>query len=476
MSMSISDEELTQLSATEIGIGLRAQTWSARDIVEAHLERIEKVNPLINAIVTLTPELALEQAATVDQLVKTGKPIGLLAGVPIAYKDTHDVAGVRTTYGSPIFADHVPATSELQVQRIADAGAICLGKTNVPEFAAGANTFNSVFGETRNPYDTSLSAGGSTGGGAAAVAARLMPISDGSDMAGSIRIPSAFNNIIGLRPTPGCVPTFPNDAPWSPLAVQGPLARTVDDIALMMKVMSGQDLRAPLSYSLPNDYWNFQRRKNLKGMRIAYSTDFGGLCEVDAEITKAVLDTVEVMRNLGADVVEALPDFSGAEKVFKYWRAWEFVQAFGDFYRERRSDLKSAIVHNIELGFGLTIEDLGEASKLHSQLHHNTFGFFTEFDALIVPATPVLPFDVTLEYPHTPRDGDYPSYLEWMSTCYLVTAAGNPSLAMPASLSSTGLPRGIQIVGQHKNDAHVLSIGYALEQATHFVSKNAPHI
>jgi amidase len=272
------------------------------------------------------------------------------------------------------------------------------------------------------------------------------------------------------------VPTFPNDAPWSPLAVQGPLARTIEDIALMMKVMSGQDLRVPLSYPIDMSVWDFEKRHNLNGLRIAYSTDFGGLCDVSAEMQDAVRETAEAMRSLGATVVEAIPDFGNAETVFKNWRAWEFVQGFGAFYKEHRSDLKQAIQSNVEFGLALTIQELAETSTLHSQLHLNTFDFFTKFDALILPSTPVVPFAVELEYPPMPNGLDYPSYLEWMSTCYLVTAAGNPSLAIPASLNSAGLPRGIQLVGQHKNDAGLLSIGYAFEQATGYVTKHPPKI
>src|SRR5690242_20192964 len=303
---------------------LRARELSARELLDAHLDRIERFDPSVNAVVTLDAAGARAAADAADAALAAGEPLGPLHGLPVAHKDTHATGGMRTTWGSPLYSRTVPTRDELVVARLRAAGAVRVGKTNVPEFAAGSHTVNPVFGATHNPYRHGLSAGGSSGGAAAALAAGLVPVAEGSDMGGSLRNPAAFCNVVGLRPTPGRVPSWPAPFAWSQLSVPGPMGRTVADVALQLSAMAGPDLRVPISLEAPGSVFAPPLDADLTGMRVAWTPDLGGRVTVDPAITDVLTATIGAFRDLGAEVDEDCPDLSDADEVFATERAWVY--------------------------------------------------------------------------------------------------------------------------------------------------------
>ncbi|MFD8572320.1 amidase [Streptomyces sp. NPDC059639] len=460
-------DALCALDAVELAARLRRRELSAREVVAAHLDRIERVNPALNAIVTLDAEGAARAAARADERAASGDELGPLHGLPIAFKDTHLTRGMRTTHGSPLFADHVPDEDELLVQRIESAGAIRVGKTNVPEFAAGSHTFNTVFGATRNPYDTTRSAGGSSGGAAAALAARLTPIADGSDMGGSLRNPASFCNVVGLRPTPGRVPALPSGDVWETLAVAGPMGRTVADTALLLSVMAGPDPRSPLSLEVPDPAaYRAPLERDLTGLRVAYAPDLGGRVPVDPEVRAVVDRQAAVFADLGCRVAEDCPDLDGAEHAFRTLRAHAFHQGFGPLLDAHRDSLKSSLVQNIEEGVRLTGADLARARGELTRLHLAAVDFFGRYDVLIAPVSQVVPFAVESEYPEIVDGQPQHTYLDWMRSAYLLSALGAPALSVPAGFTPSGLPVGLQIVAAPRAERFVLEVGAAYEAAT----------
>ncbi|MFG2650483.1 amidase [Streptomyces sp. NPDC048436] len=472
--MSPETTELVHLTARELAAGLRARELSTREVVQAHLDRIEQVNGAVNAVVTLAAERALDEARTADDRAARGGPLGPLHGLPVAHKDTHDTRGIRTTYGTPLLADNIPDRDELIVERIRGAGAITIGKTNVPEFAAGSHTFNPVFGATRNPYDLSRSAGGSSGGAAAALACGMHALADGSDMGGSLRNPASFCNVVGLRPSPGRVPSWPETAPWSTMAVQGPMARTVADTALLLSVIAGPDPRSPIALETPGSAFGGSLERDLTGLRIAWSPDLGGAVPVDREVTDVLAPAVRVFADLGCAVEEACPDLSGADDVFRTFRAWQFHLGLGALLDTAADRMKPSLVDNVRQGSALSGVDLERATVLHGELFHRVREFFERYDALILPASQVAPFPVELEYPGEVDGVPMESYLDWMRSAYLVSATGSPALSVPAGFTPEGLPVGLQIVGPHRCDLRVLEIGHAFEQATRHGGRRPP--
>ena len=453
-------------TATELVAALRRRDVSAREVVTAHLEQIERVNPSVNAIVTLVADRALEEAAEADRRLVRGDEPGPLHGLPVAHKDLHNTAGIRTTYGSPMFADHIPGRDHLVVERLRAAGAITIGKTNVPELGMGSHTVNPVFGATRNPYDLSRSAGGSSGGAGAALASGMQPIADGSDTGGSLRNPASFNNVVGLRPSPGRVPSWPDKAPWGQLSVKGPMARTVTDVALTLSVLAGPDPRSPLALETPGSAFATGLDSDVRGLRVAWSPDLGGTVPVDAEVRDVLRGAVEVFAGLGCEVEEACPDLSGADEAFLVQRAWQMELAYGRLLDAHRSRMSPDVVWNIEAGRKLTGPDLGRAHRLHAELFHRTRRFFESYDLLLLPVSQVAPFDVELAHPTSVDGVEMETYLDWMRSAYLITMTGCPALSVPAGFTPTGLPVGAQLVGPHRQDLAVLRAGYAFEQAT----------
>jgi amidase len=467
--------------ATELAARIRRRELSAREVVQAHLDRIEQVNPQLNAIVTVDPEGALAAARAADDRLARGLPIGPLHGLPIAFKDTHPTRGMRTTFGSPLFADHVPDEDELLVERIQAAGAIRIGKTNVPEFAAGSHTFNPVFGATRNPYDRTRSPGGSSGGAAAALAAGMQPLADGSDMGGSLRNPASFCNVVGFRPTPGRVPAFPSTHVWETLSVPGPMARTVTDVALLLSVMAGPDPRVPTSLEAPGETFRTLPEGDLTGLRIAWAPDLGGAVDVDPEVLAVLEPQLKVFEELGARVEHACPNLRAAEEVFRVLRAHEFDLGLGATLDAHRDALKPSLVWNIQEGRRLSGTDVARATAARTRLHLDALRFFDRYDLLLAPVSQVLPFPVEWEYPATVAGKPQHTYLDWMRSAYFVSVLGTPALSVPAGFadasgvdgssaegsSSAGcLPVGMQLVGPPRADLAVLRAGHAYQSAT----------
>jgi amidase len=466
--------DLCACSAGTLARLIRDGEVSAAEVTRAHLERIERVNPGVNAVVTLVAEQAVAAAGAADRRRASGAALPPLHGVPILHKDTHVTAGIRTTLGSPILADNVPDVDELIIARLRAAGTIALGKTNVPEFAAGSHTFNPLFGLTRNPYDPTRSAGGSSGGAAVALATGMCPIADGSDFGGSLRNPAAFCNVLGLRPTIGRVPTHPDPLPWHNLSVGGPMARTVDDLALMLSVIAGLDPRVPLSLDEPGGSFAAVPELDPRALRIAIAADFGSALPVDPEIVAAVEAAGTVFAGLGAAVEPALPDLRGAEKAFLIRRAWLFAANLGPVVDVHGDRVKATVRWNVEQGRALSTADLARAESLLASLYERTAAFFGRYDALLVPTTQVLPFDAELEYPTRIGDRELGSYLEWMRSCCDITATGAPALSVPAGFSERGLPIGLQIVGPHRGEAALLGVAKLFESATGHAARRPP--
>jgi amidase len=466
--VTTTDDDLCTRPATELAAMVLAREVSARELLEAHLARIERVNPAVNAVVTLDAEGARAAADAADAALAAGEPVGPLHGLPVAHKDTHATGGMRTTWGSPLHTDTVPLRDELVVARLRAAGAIRVGKTNVPEFAAGSHTFNPVFGVTHNPYRHGLSAGGSSGGAAAALAAGLVPLAEGSDMGGSLRNPAGFCNVVGLRPTPGRVPTWPAPMGWSQLSVQGPMGRTVADVALQLSVLAGPDPRVPIALEEPGAGFAAPLPDRLDGLRVAWAPDLGGRVTVDPAITAALTASLGVFSDLGAVVEEACPDLDGADEVFGTLRAWLFESSFGELGRRHPDKVKESIRWNASLGAKLTGPDLARAEIAHTKLYEKVVEFFGRYDVLLAPTTQVLPFPVELEYPTEIAGVHQENYLEWMRSCTVVSATGCPALSVPGGFTGDGLPVGLQVIGPPRADRRVLEVGHAFEQATRF--------
>jgi amidase len=467
-------DDLCFRPATELAAMLRGRDISARELLDAHLDRIERVNPGLNAVVTLAAEEARATADAADAALAAGEDVGPLHGLPVALKDTHATGGMRTTWGSPLHTDTVPLRDELIVARYKAAGAVRVGKTNVPEFAAGSHTFNTVFGATHNPYRQGLSAGGSSGGAAAALAAGFVPLADGSDMGGSLRNPAGFCNVVGFRTTPGRVPTWPAALGWSQLSVQGPMGRTVADVALQLSVVAGPDPRVPISLSDDAAGFAAPLPERLDGLRVAWAPDLGGRVTVDPAITAVLASTVGVFEGLGASVDEACPDLSGADDVFGTLRAWIFDTNYSDLARRHPDKIKESIRWNAEMGAKLTGADLARAELAHTKLYERMVAFFERYDILLAPTTQVLPFPVELEYPTEIGGVPQDNYLEWMRSCTIVSATGCPALSVPGGFTPDGLPVGLQVIGAPRADRRVLEAGHAFEQATRFGERRPP--
>ena len=465
--------EICGWTATEMARRIRDREVSCLEVMEAHLQQIEQVNPTVNAIITLLPERALEGAREADAAIARGDDLGPLHGLPIAHKDLVPTKGIRTTYGSPIYANEIPNEDGLIVERLREGGAITIGKTNVPEFGAGSQTFNEVFGATLNPYDTTRTCGGSSGGAAVALACRMLPIADGSDTGGSLRNPANFCNVVGFRNSPGRVPVWPSDIGWFPISVQGAMGRTVEDVALQLSAIAGPDDRQPISIAEPASVFAAPLERDFQGVKIAWSPDFGDL-PVDAQVSSAIEAQRGTFEGLGCVVEDALPDFRDADEVFKAWRAWRFASTYEPLLESHRDQLKDTIIWNAEEGLKLTGRDLSRAEIKRTSLYHRVREFMQEYEYLILPVNQVPPFDVNTPYIKEINGVAMETYIDWMKSCYYVTATGLPAISVPCGFTSEGLPVGVQIVGRHQQDVGVLQLAYAFQQATRFVDQRPP--
>jgi amidase len=458
-------DELNFMTARELVRRIQNREVSAVEVLLAHLEQIDRVNPVVNAIVTLLPERARAAARAADAALARGDDVGPLHGLPIAHKDTLATKGIRTTQGSPIYVDAVPEENALIVERIQRAGAIPIGKTNVPEFGAGSQTFNTVFGTTLNPYDLSKTPGGSSGGAAAALAAGMHPIADGSDLGGSLRNPGGYCNVVGFRPSPGRVPNINTNSAWFDMTVNGPLARTVGDVALMMSVIAGPDLRSPITLEDPGAIFARPLGRDFQGTRVAWSRDLGGL-PVDPHTTAVLESQRGVFADLGIDLVEAEPDLSGADEVFHIFRAWDFELSYGDLLDNHRDQLKDTVIWNVEQGLAVTGPEISRAARVRSEIYRRVHDFFGEYEFLLLPVSQVPPFPADIPYPIEINGTPMATYIEWMRTCSRITVTGHPAISVPAGLTPEGLPVGLQIVGRARDDWGVLQLAHAFESAT----------
>jgi amidase len=463
---------LCLLSAVDQARALRDGTCSARELVTAHLERIERIDPLVNAIVTRTPERALAAADEADRLRAWGGDLPKLHGLPIAHKDLQDTAGVRTTYGSPSYREHVPLADSLQVERLRTAGAIMVGKTNTPEWGAGSHTFNPVFGATRNAWDASRSAGGSSGGGAVALACRMIPIADGSDLGGSLRNPPAWSGVLGLRPTPGLEPRGPSEAPWIPFAVEGPMARTAADLALLLGAMAGRHARDPLSARAARVDVTAPFA-DVSGRRVAWSPSLGGLPVVRA-VRDSLAEALPLLAAAGLDVSEDEPVLSGADEVFETWRAFLSATGLGDEYDARGGAMKATVRAEVERGRALTSSALSRATRLQAELAERMRVFFERYDYLACPVTQVEPFAIEQEYPAEVDGHAMGSYIEWMRSNSRISATLCPAISVPVGFSSSDLPVGLQLVASPFRERALLEAAHALESRTRLADRLPP--
>jgi amidase len=451
-------------TAREMLAAIRGREISARELLDLHLTRIRARNPQLNAIVSLDEERARSGAAAADEATARGDELGPLHGLPFAFKDSHDVAGWRTTYGSPLFADHVPESDELMVERIRGAGVVPIGKTNTPEFAAGSHTFNPVFGTTRNPVDPSRSAGGSSGGAACALRAGMVALADGSDMGGSLRNPASFCGVVGLRPSLGRVPSWPTENLWETTDTSGPLARNVLDLALLLSVIAGPDARVPTALGDPG--WEFldPRPADPARLRVALSPDLGGLLEVDTEVRRVVEEAGTAFAGVGAAVEPAYPDLAEAEDTFRTLRAWLFQARLGALLAAHPDSFKSSLAENIRAGEHLTGADIARAYRQRTALSERMRVFFGSYDVLVMPTSQVPPFPADQEYPKEINGRPMATYLDWMRSAYLITVTGCPAISLPAGQSTDGLPVGVQLVAPFGADRRLLEVAAAFEQ------------
>ncbi len=464
--------ELIERTAYDIVSLLKERTISPVDVVNASIGRINEVEHNINALPTLCFEQALEKAQALEKQNPFGQSDdrGWLGGLPISVKDLTETAGVRTTFGSPIYQDYIPAESDILVKKLEYRGAIMMGKSNTPEFGAGASTFNDVFGITRNPWDTSKSVAGSSGGACASVASGEVWLATGSDLGGSLRTPASFNSVVGLRPGPGRIARNRTLDPFSCMHVQGPIARNCRDTALFLDVMAGIHPADPLSYPAPqNPYMNFIDNP-IKPRRIGYSPDLG-ITIVDPEVEQICRTAVQQFETIGIQVEQSSPNFSGSIESFDALRGASFVANLVNEYKKHEHLLKPEVVWNIEKGLKLTADDIGRAQRTQAKIFNSTVRFFDQFDLLVCPCAIAPPFDAELRFLESLGEHTFDTYYEWIAITFALTLTTCPVLAVPVGFTSEGLPVGIQIVGPPRDEGLLLSAGHLLEQLTGIAQK-----
>lgn len=457
-------------SAVEMAQLIRRKKLSAREALAEHLKQIDRVNPKVNAIVTLVPEMAAAAAAKADEMQARNEPLGPLHGLPVAHKDLFDTRGIRTTYGSLLFKDHVPTEDSIIVERMRSAGAIMVGKTNTPEFGAGSQTFNTVFGATRNPYDLSKTCGGSSGGAAVALACGMVPVASGSDEGGSLRNPAAFCNVVGFRPSIGRVPSPTAHLGWATLSTAGCLGRSTADLALAFSTIAGPDPNTPLAIGEPGSLFARPLDRSFKGVRVAWFHDLGGV-PFDPRVRSVVDAHRATFESLGCIVEQSEPDFSPAEVAFRTLRAWISAAAFHKMLQQHPNAFKGTLKSEIEQGMNLSGQNIADAEVAHTLLWRRFQAFLGQHEYFILPTTQLPPFDVNTPYPTEIAGVHFDNYIDWMKSCWYISATGNPAISVPAGFTPEGLPVGLQIVGRDKQDFSVLQLAHAFEQATDFGRK-----
>jgi amidase len=455
----------------------RLRKTSPLEVMQAVLARIAELNPRLNAYVTVVSDAALEAARRATRRLRAGAELPPLHGVPVSIKDLTATQGIRTTCGSKIYAEHVPTEDALVVERLKAAGAIVVGKTNTPEFGAGANTFNALFGATRNPWNPALTCGGSSGGAAVALAAGMGPIAQGTDLGGSVRIPAAFCGVVGFRTTPGLVPVHPREMAWDSLSVTGPMARTVADTALMLSVIAGPDDRAPLSYEVDRRaFLRAVRRPSVRGWRVAWSPDLDGLIPVDAEVAEVAERAAWRFRGLGARVEAASPDFRETNEIVLSTRGLAMAALHAERVARWREQMQAGLVWNVEQGLKLTAAEIGRGEKLRTVLWQRVRTFLESRELLLLPTVAVRPFPVEQPYPTEINGKALEHYTQWFFLTYAITLTGLPAISVPCGFTRDGLPVGLQIVGRRRQEAAVLAAAAAFEQAAPWAARIPPTV
>lgn len=452
--------EIWQLDAVKVVELLKSRQLSPGEVLTALEKRVSAVDPLVNALPTLCFERAYERAKSLEKTSSDAK--STLAGLPVAIKDSVPVEDVLTTYGSLVFKDNVPTYSDAVVHKIESRSGLVYAKSNTPEFEAGANTFNEVFGSTRNPWDLSRSAGGSSGGSAVAVATGMAWVAQGTDFACSLRNPAGFNNVVGLRPSIGVVPQGPNNVPFQTLSVSGPIARSVADCGLFLDAMAGADPIDPFSFDSIAGCYLKSAQSPTRPKRIGFSMNMD-LVPVDTAVREIVTKAIEKIAKTGVEVVEAHPDMSGAHEAFRTLRALQFATAWGGLLSDHREILKPEVVWNIEEGFKLNAEIIAKAEQKRMRIRRRLLSFFENHEALILPTSIVPPYPLDQRYVSSCDGIEFSNYLEWMATSYAITLTGCPSISIPAGFTQKGLPVGMQIVMPPKSDAKLLSVAAFFE-------------
>ncbi len=461
----MADEDLTRKSAIELAALIRSRAISPRELLDAHLTVIERVNPKLNAVVTLAADHARDAAHQAEAAVMRGDELGLLHGLPIAIKDTTRTAGIRTTFGSPLFADHIPEEDAEVVRRLKAAGAVVTAKTNTPEFATGANTVNDVFGATRNPWNPALSPAGSSGGSAVAVATGMVPLAQGTDFGCSIRIPAAFCGIVGIRPTPGLIPSYPMALAWDPGQVHGPLARSAEDAALMLDAMVGFSRLSPISVHPP---WASAREivakaEDGRGLKIAYASDIAGI-GVDAEIDTICRSAAKRLADAGAHVEEVAFDVAHGREPYQAWRgAWMVGQRFEHLHHLEQ--FGENLRGNVKRGLDVTALDLAAAEQQRQDVFHRFRELFEQYDVLLTPAAPVRPYPVEMNFPNEINGRKFENYVDWIAPAFLITLVSLPAGSVPAGRTHDGLPVGLQIVAPRFEEPLILSLAKIVQEA-----------
>jgi len=457
--------DLCYMPASALVRLFRAKKVSPVEVMKAVLARIDAVNPLLNAYCTVAADSAMKAARAAERAIMKRGAFGPLHGVPVSIKDLTETKGIRTTWGSKIYEHHVPDEDALPVERLKAAGAIVVGKTNTSEFGSGANTYNEVFGATRNPWNPKLTCGGSTGGGAVALATGMGPLAEGSDLGGSLRTPAAFCGVVGFRTSPGLVPVYPTRLAWDTYGVHGPMARTVRDTALMLSVIAGADARAPLSYAVDaREFLRAVERPSVKGLRIAWSPDLG-VCPIDPEIRRVAATAPRVFERLGAKVDTAHPDFSGVLDVVLISRGARQAAAHAEKLAQWRGVMQDNLVKNIEYGLTLTGDDIGRCERTRTAIWQRVRRFYEQHDLIIAPTTSIPPFPVEIRAPTEVAGQPMTSYIEWLLPTYCFTVMGLPAITVPCGFTQDGLPVGLQIAGPWRGEARVLRAAAAFEAA-----------
>jgi len=458
--------DLTFAPAVELLRLYRARKASPLEVMQTALARIDAVNPRVNAVVTLAADAALWEARRATAALKRNAALSPLFGLPVGIKDVTPTRGLRTTQGSKLFEDHVPDEDALVVERLRAAGAIVVGKTNTPEFAFGPNTVNAVFGATRNPWDLGRTAGGSSGGSAAALATGMVPLAEGTDLGGSLRGPASFCGVVGFRTTPGLIPRHPSVLAWDSYSVEGPMARTVADTALMLSVMAGPDDRAPLSYDVDtSEFTRAVKGASVRGWRIAWTPDLGGLVLVSQEVRAIVERAMTVFRSLGARVEAACPDLGDIPEIVRLTRGFLMVARHADKLPEHRSVLQPGLVENTEQGLALSPREIAEGELLRTRQWQRVREFLSTRDVWLMPTMAVPAFPI--EHPHVMEIDGRPvgKAMQRSFLTYMVSVLGLPAISIPCGFTSSGLPVGMQIVGKRRGEATVLRAAAAFEAA-----------